>query len=66
MGCLQANVDCLGEVLPEKFIFILTDTSPDVKEIIGVSGIIRMIVLEEVKSLFISAKGMERADKYDK
>ncbi len=33
LGCLQANVECLGKVLPRKCIFVLTDTSPDVKEI---------------------------------
>lgn len=65
MGCLQADVECLGKVLPGKCIFVLTDTSPDVKEMKGMSGIIGMNVLNEVQSLFISAEGMERIDKYN-
>lgn len=40
LGCLQADVECLGKVFPGKCIFVLTDTSPDVKEMKGVSGII--------------------------
>lgn len=64
LGCLQADVECLGKVLPRKCIFVLTDTSPDVKEMKGVSGIIGMNILNEVQSLFVSAEGMEKVDKY--
>lgn len=64
LGCLQADVECLGEILPGKCIFVLNDTSPDVKEMKGVSGIIGMNVLNEIQSLFISAEGMEKVNKY--
>lgn len=66
LGCLQADVECLGKVLPEKCIFVLADSSPDVKEMKGVSGIIGMNVLCEIQSLFLSAEGMERIDKYSR
>ncbi len=64
LGCLQTDVECLGKVLPRKCIFVLTDTSPDVKEMKGMSGIIGMNILNEIQSLFISAKGIEKVDKY--
>ncbi|KAI5609495.1 hypothetical protein C0J50_9467, partial [Silurus asotus] len=32
LGCLQADVECLGKMLPGKCIFVLNDTSSDVKE----------------------------------
>ncbi|RXN33232.1 Transposon Ty3-I Gag-Pol poly [Labeo rohita] len=64
LGCLQADVECLGKVLPRKCIFVLTDSSPDVKEMKGVSGIIGMNILSEVQSLFIPSEGMEKVDKY--
>lgn len=64
LGCLQADVECLGKVLPGKCIFVLNDTSPDVKEMKGVSGIIGMNILNEIQSLFISAEGMEKVNKY--
>ncbi|XP_046717404.1 uncharacterized protein LOC124393547 [Silurus meridionalis] len=64
LGCLQADVECLGKILPGKCIFVLNDTSSDVKEMKGVSGIIGMNVLNEIQSLFISAEGMEKVNKY--
>lgn len=64
LGCLQADVECLGKVLPRKCIFVLTDSNPDVKEMKGVSGIIGMNIFSEVQSLFIPSKRMEKVDKY--
>lgn len=32
LGCLQADVECMGKVLPGKCIFVLTDTSPKAEE----------------------------------
>ncbi len=64
LGCLQTDVECLRKVLPRKCIFVLTDTIPDVKEMKGMSGIIGMNILNEIQSLFISAEGIEKVDKY--
>ncbi|XP_042624230.1 uncharacterized protein cuzd1.1 [Cyprinus carpio] len=55
LGCLQADVECLGKVLPSKCIFVLTDTSPDVKEMKGVSGIIDCGRVP-VRMLYLSGK----------
>lgn len=62
LGCLQADVECMGKVLPGNCIFVLTDTSPEAEEIRGLSGIIGMNIISEFKSLFVTQKqgGAER------
>lgn len=64
LGCLQADVECMGKVLPGKCIFVLTDTSPQAEEIKGLSGIIGMNIISEFKSLFVTGENIKSANKY--
>lgn len=64
LGCLQADVECMGKVLPGKCIFVLTDTSPQAEEIKGLSGIIGMNIIREFKSVFVTGEKVKSANKY--
>lgn len=64
LGCLQADVECMGKVLPGKCIFVLTDTSTESEEIRGLSGIIGMNIISEFKSLFVTGESVKTANKY--
>lgn len=59
LGCLQADVECMGKIFQGKCIFVLTDTSPEAKEIRGLSGIIGMNIISELKLLFIIGEGIK-------
>lgn len=43
---------------------MLTDNNPDVKEIKGLSGIIELNVLCELKDLFMTTNGVKKIEKY--
>ncbi|KAL7883683.1 hypothetical protein SRHO_G00013410 [Serrasalmus rhombeus] len=64
VGCLEADIECMGKTLPKKCVFVLTDNNPDVKGMKGLSGIIGMNVLNELKDLFITAGGIGALGKH--
>lgn len=63
LGCLQADIECMGSLLPGKCVFVLTDSNPDVKEMKGLAGIVGMNVLSELKNLVLSGKDLDKEDK---
>ncbi|KAJ8005431.1 hypothetical protein DPEC_G00146580 [Dallia pectoralis] len=64
LGCLQADVECMGKVLPGKCIFVLKDTSQQAEEIKGLSGIIGMNIISEFKSVFVTGENVKSANRY--
>lgn len=60
--CLQADVECMGKVLPGKCIFVLTDTSPQAEEIRELSGITGMNIISEFKSLLVTGESVKTAN----
>ncbi|KAG1926094.1 interleukin-1 receptor accessory protein-like 1-A [Pimephales promelas] len=63
LGCLQADIECMGKLLPGKCVFVLTDSNPDVKEMKGLAGIVGMNVLSELKNLVLSGKDLDKESK---
>lgn len=49
LGCLEAEVECMGKTVGRKCIFVLKDENPDVEEMKGLPGILGMNVLGELK-----------------
>ncbi|KAJ8016012.1 hypothetical protein DPEC_G00002700 [Dallia pectoralis] len=64
LGCLQADIECMGKVLPGKCIFVLKDTSQQAEEIKGLSGIIGMNIISEFKSVFVTGENVKSANRY--
>ncbi|RXN16347.1 Transposon Ty3-I Gag-Pol poly [Labeo rohita] len=56
LGCLQADIECMGSLLPGKCVFVLTESNPDAKEMKGLDGIVGMNVLSDLKNLVLSGK----------
>ncbi len=54
LGYLQADIECMGSLLPGKCVFVLTESNPDAQEMKGLDGIVGMNVLSELKNLVLS------------
>ncbi|XP_076843062.1 uncharacterized protein LOC143487779 [Brachyhypopomus gauderio] len=66
LGCLEADIECMGRTLYGKCVFVLTDTSPDVADMKGLSGIIGMNVISGLRDLFITGGGLKPMDKHSR
>ncbi|KAL2086778.1 hypothetical protein ACEWY4_017837 [Coilia grayii] len=64
LGCLEAEVECMGENVGKKCVFVLKDKSPDVGDMKGLPGILGMNVLSELTDLFVVADGVKKMNKY--
>ncbi|KAK0156633.1 hypothetical protein N1851_000066 [Merluccius polli] len=64
LGCLEAEVECMGKTVGRKCVFVLKDESPNVEGMKGPPGILGMNVLSELKDLFVATDGMKKMDKY--
>lgn len=64
LGCLEAEVECMGKTVGRKCIFVLKDESPHIDEMKGLPGILGMNVLSELKDLFGATEGMKKMNKY--
>lgn len=64
VGCLGAEVECMGTSVGTKCIFVLKDEGPDVGETKGLPGILGMNVLSELTNLFVAADGATKVGKY--
>ncbi len=56
LGCLQADIECMGSLLPGKCVFVLKESNPDAQEMKGIDGIVGMNVLCDLKNLVLSGK----------
>lgn len=64
LGCLEAEVECMGKNVGKKCVFVLKDNSPDVEDMKGLPGILRMNVLNELPDLFVATDGVKKLNKY--
>ncbi|KAJ8346574.1 hypothetical protein SKAU_G00279750 [Synaphobranchus kaupii] len=64
LGCLEADIECMGKTLKGKCVFVLTNTGTAVEEMEQVPGIIGMNVISELQGLFIQSEGLKRMDRY--
>ena len=64
LGCLEAELECMGKTVGRKCVFVLKDESPNVEGMKGPPGILGMNVLSELKDLFVATDGMKKMDKY--
>lgn len=63
LGCLQADIECMGSLLPGKCVFVLTESNPNAQEMKGLDGIVGMNVLSELKNLVLSGKELSEESK---
>ncbi len=66
LGCLQADIECMGSLLPGKCVFVLTESNPDAQEMKGLDGIVGMNVLRELKNLVLSGKELIEESKFSR
>lgn len=59
LGCLQADIQCMGKVFTDKCVFVLRD-DPDEACRLSVSGIVGMNVLGDLPEVFGGAAGVRR------
>ncbi|KAJ8346843.1 hypothetical protein SKAU_G00282440 [Synaphobranchus kaupii] len=64
LGCLEADIECMGKTLKGKCVFVLTNTGKAVEEMEQVPGIIGINVISELQGLFIQSEGVKRMDHY--
>lgn len=61
--CLQADIECMGSLLPGKCVFGLTQSNPASKEMKGLDGIVGMNVLRESKNLILLGTEVNKESK---
>lgn len=61
--CLQADIECMGSLLPGKCVFVLTQSNPDAKEMKGLDGIVGKNVLRESKNLILLGTEVNKESK---
>lgn len=64
VGCLYADVECLGMKLPGKCVFILRDKAATSEERGAVPGILGMNVLGDLRSLFSGLNGVQTMNRH--
>lgn len=64
LGCLEADIECMGRTLHKKCVFVLTDTNPSVKDMKGLPGILGMNVISGLQDLFMTGEGVKQMDRY--
>lgn len=64
VGCLYAEVECLGMKFPGKCIFVVWDDSPCDPEGSQVPGLLGMNILSEVYALFAGLEGIRKMDRH--
>lgn len=64
LGCLEADVDCMGKSVGRKCIFVLKDDSPNAEEMKGLPGILGMNVLSDLKDFLGYREGLKKMNKY--
>lgn len=64
LGCLEADIHCMGKSVGRKCIFVLKDESPDIEEMKGLPGILGMNVLSDLKDFFGPREGVKKMQKY--
>ncbi|XP_041958650.1 uncharacterized protein cuzd1.1 [Alosa sapidissima] len=63
VGCLEADIECMGKVLRGRCVFVLKDSCSSAKERKAVPGILGMNVVGELKGLFTDFKGIKKLDR---
>lgn len=61
IGCLYADIECLGKKLPGKCVFVLRDETDNTG---GTPGILGMNVLGELRSLFTGLDGVQQMERH--
>ncbi len=64
IGCLEADVECMGKTLLGKCVFVIKESESNVTELKGLPGIVGMNVLSDLKDLFITTEDMKKMDRY--
>lgn len=62
IGCLEADIECMGKTLYGKCVFVLTDTKSSPSEVEAIPGIIGMNIISELKDLLFQTNGMKKMD----
>lgn len=64
IGCLEADIECMGKTLHGKCVFVIRENNPNGTESNGLPGIVGMNVLSDLKDLFMTTGGMRKMDRY--
>ncbi len=64
IGCLEADVECMGKTLLGKCVFVIKESESNMTELKGLPGIVGMNVLSDLKDLFITTEDMKKMDRY--
>lgn len=64
IGCLEADIECMGKMLQGKCVFVIKESDSNGTELKGLPGIVGMNVLRDFKDLFMAIKGVKRMDRY--
>ncbi|KAI4904285.1 hypothetical protein NFI96_007443, partial [Prochilodus magdalenae] len=64
LGCLEADIECMGRILHKKCVFVLTNTNPGVKDMKGLPGILGMNVISELRDVFMTGGEVKPMDRY--
>ncbi|KAJ8375587.1 hypothetical protein SKAU_G00061670 [Synaphobranchus kaupii] len=64
VGCLYADVECLGMKLPGKCVFVVRDDPARDKEGSAVPGLLGMNILSELRTLFAGIDGIQKMDRH--
>uniref|UniRef100_A0A3B1JKD5 Gypsy retrotransposon integrase-like protein 1 n=1 Tax=Astyanax mexicanus TaxID=7994 RepID=A0A3B1JKD5_ASTMX len=64
LGCLEADIECMGRMLQKRCVFVLTDTNPGVKDMKGLPGILGMNVISELQDVFMTGGEVKQMNRY--
>lgn len=64
VGCLEADIVCMGKTLHGKCVFVIKDNNPSGTELKGLPGIVGMNVLSDLKDMFMATEGIGKMDRY--
>jgi len=65
IGCLEADIECMGKTLHGKCVFVIKENNPNGTELKGLPGIVGMNVLSDLKDLFMATGGMKKMDRHN-
>lgn len=63
VGCLEADIECMGKLLPGRCVFVLKDSCSSALEKKTVSGILGMNVIGGLKGLFTDFKDIKKLNR---
>lgn len=64
VGCLEADIECMGKTLHGKCVFVIKESNHNGTELKGLPGIVGMNVLSDLRDLFMATEGMKKMDRY--